>query len=484
MSSLLPELWHMVASQLSIQDATRLRLVNKSLADIAGAYILPEVSFHLHHDDFARLRSIANNRVLAPNVRSLTYFTKEYSSPAVSFEEFRNHHHDVLMRQEALNVAGVRPEVQPADDETLQSEYENYQHMVAVQEQIRDGMADLACLREVLPKFTGLWQVTVSCGHVFYEGWEQEKPSPFNTAFPPPVHMPRSGGVRPLEVLLEALAHVGIKLRSLRAGQLAWGFFQKSPTELERLFRPVRDAEHIDLQLTLDLGETLRDVTGNTERCRELFRQGVVRDLLAPMRRLRILRVGFLCDYAVRNKPARLGDIMGEVHHWPRLTQLELSHVEADRDSLMESLSLHKDTLRFLCLQDFRLRSSTWEELLPELRNKLYLEDACICGNLAGQVLKDTPRDESAEDEWDLSVPGIGENDMRASINCYCQRGGENYPDEIPLTTEVVRRHFERYVRSQVRMSEAEQLEQLDQLNGGNWDWDWDDILVIWTNGM
>lgn len=458
MTSLSPELWHIVAGHLSIQDATQLRLVNRFFADIAGVYILPEVSFRMHQDDFARLRGIASNGILAANVRSLTYFTTEYKSPAVTFRKFKQHHENALKQQKPpLSMQWAR-EAKPADDLTLRSEYEKYERMVALQDQIRVDMADLACLKDVLAKFTGLRHVTMSSGSLFYEGRVHEKPSPFITAFPPPTQEPRLGGVRHLEVLLEALSHNKIRVQSLRAGLFDWTFFDKSPTELKRLFQPVLDADHCELEMSLDLDEDLHDIDGNTEICRDFMERGAIRGLLAHMRRLKLLRVGFLCDIDLPDKPVMLDDIMGPGHHWPHLEQLELSNVEANRHTLMRLLSLHKDTLQFLCLQDFSLGKTSWEKLLPGIRNNLHLEDACICGTLTGQV-EDMP-DKGSEEFWELNAPGIWENDMRASINCYCQNGGKNYPDEVPLTDEVVQKHFDQYVRCHVKMTQAEDWEE------------------------
>ncbi|KAG6356587.1 hypothetical protein INS49_014460 [Diaporthe citri] len=400
----------------------------KSKNMFLGAHILPDVTFHMHQDDFARLRGIAGNGVLARNVRSITYFTAAIESPA--------------------------REAKPADDLTLWFEYEKYERLVAAQDQIRAGTADLACLKDALAKFTGLKHVTMSSGHLFYEGRAHEKPSPFTTPFPPPTHWPRPEGVRHLEVLLEALAHNNLKLESLRAGSFDWIFFDKSSTELEGLFRPLLDAVHVELEITLDLDDDLHDVSGNTGECRRFMDRGIIRDLLARMRRLELLRVGFMGDMDVPYKPAMLRDIVSPTYRWPHLNRLEISHVEVDRHTLMQFLVLHKDTLQFLCLQDFDLGETSWEKLLPSIRNTLHLECACICGTLTGQV-EDVPEKGGVEN-WDLSRPGEYENDMRASINRYCRNGGEDYPDELPLTDEVVQKHFDQYVKCHVRKTQAQ----------------------------
>lgn len=447
----------MVASHLSIHDATQLRLVSRFFADVAGAHILPEVTFHMHQDDFARLRGIASNGVLAPNVRSITYFAREYKSPVHSFGKFKKHHKTTLKLQAEPISLRSACEAKPADDLTLRSEYEKYKRMVAVQNQIKVDMADLACLKDVVAKFTGLRHATMSAGNMFYEGLALDKPSPFMTPVQPPTDWPQPEGVRHLEVMLEALAYNNIKVASLRAGTFDWTFFDKSSTELERLFQPVLDAGHVELEMRLRLDENLHDVDGNTKLCRRFMKRGILRDLLARMKRLDLLRVGFLCDIYAPYEPVVLRDIMSPGHHWPHLTQLELSNIEADRHTLMQVLGLHKDNLQFLCLQDIDLGETSWEKLLPEIRNTLYLQDACICGTLIGRV-EDEP-DGGELETWELDMVGIWENDMRASINRYCRNGGKDYPDELPLTDEVVQKHFDQYVKCHVSKTQDEDFE-------------------------
>lgn len=451
----------MIASHLSVQDATQLRLASRFFADVAGAHILPEVTFHLHQDDLARLRGIASNRVLAANVKSITYFAREYESPVVSFDKFKKNHKDTLVLQAPPFSRNPDPQAKPADDLTLWHEYETYERMVAVQDRIKADMTDLACLKDALAKFTGLKHATMSSGNIFYEGYANDKPSPFKAPVQPPTLWLDPEGVRHLEVMLEALACNNIQVDSLRAGTFDWNFFDKSSTDLDRLFRPALGAAHVELEISLELDEDMHDVDGQTEKCRNFMERGIVRDVLARMGRLELLRVAFMCDMDELHKPAVLKNIVNPSHHWRNLTQLELAGIEGDRHSVMQVLRLHKDTLRFLCLQDFDLGETSWEKLLPEIRNTLDLEDACICGDLTGRV-EDEP-DKGLPEFWDLNRPGIWENDMRASINQYCRNRGQDYPDELPLTDEVVQKHFDQYVRCHVKKTQAEDWEDVRQ---------------------
>ncbi|KAK2602511.1 hypothetical protein N8I77_009036 [Diaporthe amygdali] len=460
MYSLSPELWHMVATYLSIEDAKQLRLASRFFADIAGAHILPIVTFHMNEDDLSRLRGIADNGVLAPNVKSLTYFTRAYESPAVPLEEFTRHH-ETSVKVDRLTFGEGFLRADPVDDRTMEVEYEKYKLMVDAQDRIRDGMTDLACLKDTVAKFTGLKQVIMSSGNVFYEGCAHGKLSPFLGTVPPPTQWPRPEGVRHLEVMLEALVHNNHSVDSLCAGTLDWRFFDKSPTELARLFQPVLNAVQLELELCLDLDENGNDILGDTEKCRQFMERGTLRGVLKTMKKLDTLRVVFHGDLGMQACPALLKDVIDPSHHWPNLTYLELCKVECDRHSLMQLLELHKDTLQGLCLSEIDLGETSWKKLLPDIRNNLDLEDVCICGTLAGRP-EDTT-DEIRWETWDLSMVGVWENDMRASINCYCRNNGRDYPDELPLTEEVVQKYFERYVRCHVKCSEAEDVESTRQ---------------------
>lgn len=448
MCSLPAELWHIVASHLSIHDATQLRLVSTFFADVAGAHILPVVTFHMVQDDFARLRGIASNRVLAANVKSIIYWAEEYESPVVSFERFKRNHEDWLRWEAPPSSTNSNQQAEAADDSTLWHEYEKYERMVAVQDQIKAEMGDLACLRDVLAKFTGLRHATMLPDSMFDPSPGTSKLSPFQALVRPPTHWPNPEGVRHLEVMLEALTSTKTQVESLHARCFDWTFFDKGPTELERLFRPVLSAVHVELEFSLDLENDLH-VEEQIGKCRQLMGQGMVRDVLARMMKLKMLHVGFpgdidTGDIDAPRKPAVVRNIISPSHHWPNLTQLELSGVEGDRHTVMKVLRLHKDTLRFLCLQDFDLGETSWKKLLPDIRNTMYLEGVQICGELTGHV-EEYP-DEGERECWDFGWHGVWRFKMKASINFYCRNRGKDYPDELPLTNEVVEKYYDQYV--------------------------------------
>lgn len=453
----------MIAALLSIDDAANLRLVNKTFAVIAGTYILPEVSFYMHQDNLTHLRAIAQRDVFAPNVKSITYFAQVYESPAVSFNKFkRDHERSVMLWRTPL--ANEPSWMAMLKDSPMDVEYEKYRQMVLAQDRIKNGMLDLECLKDVFARFTALRDVTMSSGNLFYEGCRHEKPSPYTNCVRDAHHNLEPVGCRHLEVLLEALAYNERSIDSLRAGELDWRFFDKSPTELSRLFQPLTNLQYLDLILCTKQDDDGLDVDDDIHKCRRFLGRGMISIILKSMPKLVVLCLEMDCDIEQSHCPAVLKDVISPGHHWPQLKQLNLANIECDRWALMDVLELHKDTLSHLCLKYINLGTTSWKRLLPDIRKKLYLEDACICGQLTGQS-EDFDDDDAANTDpaetWDLYVRGIGEWDMRASVNFYCQRGGKMYPDVLPLTGKVVRKYFDQYVRCHGVKSEAEDDEEM-----------------------
>lgn len=381
----------------------------------------------MHPKDFARLAEISSHGVLARSVRELTYHTTLYETPAGTFDEFKEDYKSKVWSYFREHPSDWN--VRFSADSTLLSEYGKYLYVVAVQHQMDVNMADLTLLKDVIAKFTGLKNVTMSSENCFLR-WPGRR-TPFERPCKMLTEWPQPEGIRQLEVLLEALIHNKVKLDSLRAGTLRWEFFDKTTTELERLFQPTLNATQVELKITLG------HVHGRKEDCRQLMKRGMLREILSRMKRLKSLRVGFSIDWK-EHKPAMLKDIMSSSHHWPQLQQLKLCSVETDRRALMQLLRLHKDTLRILCLGHINLGGTSWEKFLPEIRNNLYLEEACIWGLLTGRT-EGMPY-EGLPESW-----RVRDADMMDSINCYCGKGGKNYPDEIPLTDEIVEKNL-RYV--------------------------------------
>lgn len=468
MDRLSPELLHIVASFLSTRDAATLRLVCKNYSVIAGAHIIPEVSFYTHAKDLARLRAIAEHPVFSRHVKSLTYFGAVLESPPLSLEKFlRDHKQSVALREFANMSSPSLPDVKwkaELSRPQLEAQYDKYRQLVASQEEIRRNRLVPACLKEVMPKFPNLRLVTMSSGFEFYEGGEQRsKASPYDDCVHEAQSRFKPEGCLHLEVLLEALAQSDIRIEHLRAGSLSWRFFEKAPEDLSRFFKPLTNLTYIDLILVTEMDDNGNDINDDLSKCRRSLRSGLVRNLLRSMPRLETLSFAIHSGIEDLGQGARLGDVIQVGHHWPNLSDLSIQNVECNKSDLINFLELHKGSLKSLCLQDIQLTQGSWKNVLPYIRQNLHLDYVCICGTLSGHSEDEGGSNNTlyCDEQYFLWDPQSGPSDMRSSVNLYCQVGGEAYPDVLPLDKETVRKHYEQYVRRPGVKSEAEDREEM-----------------------
>ncbi|KAI0476123.1 hypothetical protein GGR56DRAFT_456045 [Xylariaceae sp. FL0804] len=462
-----PEIWHVLCTFLTVDELLNFRLVNKAFADIGAAYMLPEVTFYMHHEELDRLHEISLHPIFSKNVYSLTYFAQALDCPKVSLQEFlRDHKKDLRwdskLRERNLNT------------QQLMTEYRKYEDAVERQTTIMNAKLDIAILKEVLPRFPSLRSITMSASNAFYEEkWQTQREKPLSKIMRGNrMYSVHPEGSRPLEALLVANAKAKCDLiSSLRAGELHWKFFRKSPAELSRMFRPLANLTEIELLISMESADSGVREYNATERCRKVMGKGPLRNVLKSMPHLQYLCVeinAMECEDLI--KPATLRDLIEPGFRWASLEELIIGGVETDRQELMRVLTTHKDTLKRLCLRDIDLKTTSWRKLLPDIRSKMDLEDACICGEITGHAEDGEehpdPLPEWLGDNfgpeyefWDLSVPEFSQQDMRDSINVYCREGGRRYPDELPLTDEVVEKYFEEYVQTLFEWDDDEEWE-------------------------
>ncbi|KAJ2988450.1 hypothetical protein NUW58_g3970 [Xylaria curta] len=423
------EIIYLVCSLLDVDDILNFRLVNKLFADIGATYMLPEVTFHMHQEEFDRLEAISLHPLFSKHVSSLTYFAETLDSPKVAWREF------------------------------LMAEYRKYGDAVDEQDKLMAADKDLALLQKVLPRFPKLEALTMSASNLFYEGrYRTQRRKPFadllGSGYMSGIH---PEGKRPLDALLVANVRAQCALKTLRAGSLHWRFFKRSEKELTRMFKPLANLTFIELSINVDPADERIHEGNSLRKCQRVLAKGAIRKILKSMPHLQCLYVEILnleCDE--QEKGATLRDIIEPGFRWSNLTELVLGGIAGNRIELMNALVLHKGTLRKLCLRDVTLASTSWRKLLPAIRKTLRLEHACICGDIYGQCEDEVDIEEGSWanplldppsfEYWDLSVPEVGSHDMRQSINMYCRQGGEMYPDELPLCQRVVEKYYDEYV--------------------------------------
>ncbi|KAI1181317.1 hypothetical protein F4777DRAFT_12509 [Nemania sp. FL0916] len=482
MDKIPPELVYVVCSLLSIDDVLNFRLVNKLFADVGAAYMLPEVTFFMHREELDRLEAISLHPIFSKHVCSLVYFAETLGSPKVTWPEFVRQYkrqmrlnHSLMMKKRELAAHQLNPA------------YKEYCDAVDEQDRYIAEERDLNLLKQVLPRFPRLEGLTMSAGNFYSLGrCLSPRKKPYADFLRDDIHV--SGlhpeGKRPLDALLLANAHSPCALRTLRAGSLHWRFFKRPERDLRPLFSPLANLTAIDLCVSVDPADE-RIYEGNSLRkCQRVLAKGSIRKILRSMPHLQTLAIEILnLKSEEQEKGAWLGDIIEPGFRWPNLKDLTLGGIVCNRMQLTSVLTLHKDTLKFLCLRDVALASTSWRKLLPDIRKTLDLEDACICGDIYGECEDEAdileswnhPMDPPGFECWDLSVPEVGAHDMRQSINMYCRHGGKAYPEELPLSDYVVDKYYDEYVGPSFEDEEDEE----DEDDGYEWQYAPDDEFFL-----
>ncbi|KAI1291274.1 hypothetical protein F5Y03DRAFT_377090 [Xylaria venustula] len=478
-----PELVYLVCSFLSVKDILNFRLVNKFFADVGAAYMLPEVTFYLHDKDLDRLEAISLHPILSKHVVSLTYFGEVIDRDQVSWRDFAHIHRNRMRWDPKLRRANLKPS-------QVMAEFRKYRDAVTEQDRLLNGKRDFSLLKAVLPRFPRLGTLTMSTGQLFYD---KPHDKPRKSPFPEYLHHDYLVGVhpegkRPLDALLKANAHSPCALSRLRAGMVHWRFFKRSERELARMFKPLANLTSIELIVCVDPSEEATREHNSLRKCQQLLSKGAIRNILQHMPQLECLCLETISwEYDPIVKGAQLRDIIQPGFHWPNLKELVLGSIAAERTDTMDFLLLHKEKLRKLCLRDVTLTSTSWRILLPDIRENLFLEEACICGDIYG-ICEDEASEQEQDPWWDsdpmgppyleywcLSFPGMGCDKMRNSVDMYCRQGGERYPDELPLCTKIVERHYQEYVQPFFKNDNGEDGNNNSRFVFDPWERDWED---------
>lgn len=442
MDKLPSEIVHIIASLLDVHSLCHFRLVSKSLAAIGAAHLLPEVTFEAHEQELERLRAISEHPVLARHVRSLLYFGVRLRHPPGSFREFAREYRSQRTIGYATQMGYERAHAN-ISRARFEEGYRKYVAVVENQYRVLAEQADVAVLREVLPRFTGLRQLTMSDVEKFHPQRLRRRKTPSEaTVNMADLLSDRLNGDRQLEALLLANNESAkCEIESLRAGLLHWKFFDRSPVELKQLFGSPSKLKRLELIVSIEGQGGTPDIS----QFEDMMAKGGVRDALSSMADLETLVANFTC-YVKQDflgSKVVLNYLIQPGHRWRNLQHLVLAGVNCSRQELMSVLQLRKDTLQDLCLQDTDLKSTSWRELLPWIRNNMNLFNVCICGHVLGQSEGDG---DGHEERWYFSSRIAGSRDMRSSVNMYCRGGGRCYPDELPLSDRVVQEYYDKWI--------------------------------------
>ncbi|KAI0885110.1 uncharacterized protein GGS22DRAFT_138997 [Annulohypoxylon maeteangense] len=420
MDSMIPEILYIICSYLEIEDVRRFRLCCRAFADAAACFVHREVIFYLHETDLEMLRCISLHPIASKNVRSLVYIGHTLGPDKQSIEAFCQDYELIRMADKVAAEQSNEPLPPRLSDHQLLEFYKRYEHAFEQEQKVVGNNEDISCIKEVVSRFTALQELVMSNGFWFRKGLTK---TPFEGIIARPGSHLMPEGCRQLDSVLNAVFESNIKLKKLTAGELSWQFFQRPPAELKRTMPFYSDLTC--LQLCIDVGMiesnagpgTLWDITTGTEvpQCRQLLKTGLLRDFIKSLTQLQTLYVVFNWHSEEHGYAASLEDIMEPKHTWEHLESLTLGNITCERQDLMSMLKRHKNTLEDLCLRDVRLRSTSWQVLLPKIRKTMNLYDACICGEVRGQ--RESPPHE--EEFWNLEMPDEFEEPLRDDVNDY-----------------------------------------------------------------
>ncbi|KAI0419545.1 hypothetical protein F5X98DRAFT_334358 [Xylaria grammica] len=487
MDNVPPEILYLVCSRLDhTDDILNFRLVNRLFADIGAAYMLPYVTFYMHREDLARLEAISLHPIFSKHVQELVYFAITLDPIKVSWRQFVQNYKGMARWNGALRKLNLTPT-------QLMAAYAKYSDAVDEQDELVRREEDADLLKRVLPRFPRLEALTLTTTTTggFFNYGDYRSRRALADYIDTYLHGAHPEGKRPLNALLGANAHSPRALTTLRVNSVHWRFFKRSERELTRMFQPFANLTLFEISISVGSADERVHEGDSLRKCQRVLAKGALRNILKSMPQLESLSVDILgLEYTTGpDRGASLSDIIQPNFHWPKLTELLLSGFKGDRAEIMNILLLHKDGLQKLCLRDIALPSTSWSKLLPDIRKHLCLEEACICGDIYGESEDeadaqysswDDPLATGSEQYWDLSMPLLGPHDMRESINMYCRQGGQNYPDELPLSELVVDKYYHEYVQPFFENYDSDVDHEDDDDSGfGTWEGgndEWEDV--------
>ncbi|KAK0723514.1 hypothetical protein B0T26DRAFT_262432 [Lasiosphaeria miniovina] len=229
-------------------------------------------------------------------------------------------------------------------------------------------------------------------------------------------------GYRAMAAVVDGLKGCESKLSSFEGGTFSWKFVEQLPPP--DLFSSLTNIA-FDFEVhELDPDSDFYVPDPGIPECRALMARGGLRDFLAGLPCLESLSISFVlnADTMDIDYPARLEDIIKAGHHWPRLRSLSLGDIEVKTQELIDTLTLHQDTLRRLELHDIRL-STSWLTFLPNVSELLELDEASIWGDIYGA--RQFALGLVWVEHWDMGEPHLWPDDsFRTDLGAYLANGG------------------------------------------------------------
>ena len=192
-----------------VQHFKRLRLVNKSYAEVAGEELLSEIYLRFNSESFERMRALSTHRSHAKLVKSLRY------EPTNTW----NHHYD--SRQNASH-GGFDPG------------WDLHRAIAFDQHGIRRREDNRAVFAEVMARLTNLKEVIFNV-NIEIARSDEVPLKCFRTALGLPGSDSRKHGMMQLRAMLLGAHDASAKLRTLKCGRIHWHFFHLPDKDMEKI---------------------------------------------------------------------------------------------------------------------------------------------------------------------------------------------------------------------------------------------------------
>ncbi|CAJ2502624.1 Uu.00g100180.m01.CDS01 [Anthostomella pinea] len=345
------------------RDVACFRLVCRIFGKVGAEYLCPELLVFLKTlNDHRRLTALSQQPHISGGLRRLNYVSE-------TFAVFRPTHF------------GFGRDTRLLSQRLHQRQLElKRKHWAILMSNI-----EFAILSNALPTLARLRHVSIT--------FDNRRPDLPGSTFPPEGLATRVGRWR-LEALLRALSKSGRAIDHFTAKHMDWRFFDRDDALMLNLFAPLAAVKHLELQIhcggtyyDLDDGMTFTD---EFHALRRTMKTGAVGKALSVVKCLRTLSIEFDNPGLTMNTPLTpkrsvfLKEIIPSGLAWPTLRSLTLKDIVTERGELMKLLLLHKEILRELRLTDIYLASTSWIDLLSDIRHQLYLTDPRIWGYMEG----------------------------------------------------------------------------------------------------
>ncbi|KAI1397154.1 hypothetical protein F4819DRAFT_92705 [Hypoxylon fuscum] len=400
--SLPVEIVHMVFENLSPSEVRSVRLTCKKFAAVGAKHGFEEIHFYLRRVDLDKLIAIASHPLISKGVKKLVYEPGTLPCRRLSFEEYseRNNIHIYRLRVERCKKNWLPSHTQdwetPISPDDILENYHQYNKAVDEQEDIVRKFEDYHVLESVMPRLTGLKEVTANNKFAV-----AGRKTPFDAFFVP---IRYSSGGRQMESLMSGGGRRDLQIQSIRGLGIQWTYegsflFHKVTEACENMnLKSIQfEFDTVDFSLSADEDRHIDKTVQNVEA-------GEIANLLQSQPDLESLDIAFTHSSPyVMGYPARLPNIITPGFRWSNLRDVRLRWILTEREELFAFLQQHRSTLQVLHLHYCRFENNTsWIKFFSQMKKTMKLQDVRITGYLTGQY-----EDPS---EYDYVVEGSGED--------------------------------------------------------------------------